>query len=115
MKDELLMQSAFGKIFIDAKQTEFGVIRESSKPHPIELAGMHVFAEDGCGNYFVQMANKIYFWDHETGDQILLADSPEVFLNGCKEPTDVDMLTVKVESAWIDPEFAKLFGVSLKS
>jgi hypothetical protein len=51
------------------------------------------------------------FWDHETDELTTLADSWEVFENGCKEPESIALDESNVVSAWIDPEFAKQLGI----
>ena len=77
------------------------------------MRGLQVIAVDDCGNYFVNVQDRIYFWDHELGEREFLAKSLEEFLLGCVAPTEVELLPGQVESAWIDPEFAKQFGTKL--
>jgi hypothetical protein len=106
------MDSSFGKVFINSYGEEFGVIRETNPPYPDEISKYEVIAEDECGNYFTLEFGKVCFWEHETNNRIVLANSIKNFIVGCSQPSDVELKPEEVESAWIDPDFAKQFSVS---
>ena len=79
--------------------------------YSIETCGLP-FAEDSSGNLYTTKNNgKIYFWDHETDDTVLIANSYEDLLGGLKEPSSIELREDQVKSVWIDPEFAKQFGI----
>ncbi|MBT8292314.1 MAG: SMI1/KNR4 family protein [Eudoraea sp.] len=108
------MNEAYGKVFTTSEGEEFGIIREAKAPFPEELSKMKVTAEDECGNYFIVIDGKVAFWDHETSEKIILANSIEEFISGCAEPSKVELKPGQVESVWIDPEFAKEMGIDEK-
>jgi len=108
------MKSAFGKIFTDSNGSEYGVIRQAEAPFPTELTSSEVLAEDGCGNYFIVSSNSICFWDHETANAKPLTGSLSEFIAGCSVPVEVELKQEQVESVWVDPEFAKQFGIKPK-
>jgi len=109
------MNKIYGKIFKTNKGEEFGIIREASAPFPDEIASQNVLAEDGSGNFFLLKKEGIYFWDHETNKKMLLAVSIEEFISGCVEPSENELQPGQVESVWVDPEFAKEFGVEVRN
>jgi hypothetical protein len=102
-----------GLVFYDSElKREYGAIRpiegEVRSPSP----SMEPFAEDECGNLFVVDQNgKIHFWDHEVDELILLAGDFEWFTGNCVKLPEVKLKDSDVESAWIDPEFAKSLGI----
>ena len=108
------MNRAFSKVFISEKGIEFGIIRKASLPFPSELDGAKVLAEDESGNYFIEVNEAIYFWDHETLETEFLASSLDNFISGCAEPETVVLIPEQVESVWVDPEFAKQFVIKSK-
>lgn len=108
------MNRAFTKVFISESGTEYGVIRKASAPFPEELHGSNILAEDESGNYFIKVHEGIYFWDHETGESNLLANFIDEFVSGCSAPKDVELVPEQIESVWVDPEFAKQFGIKTK-
>ena len=111
----LNMNRAFSKVFISEEGLEFGIIRKATPPFPIELGGGKVLAEDESGNYFIEVNETIYFWDHETSKTEFLASSLDKFISGCAQPEAVVLNPDQVESVWVDPEFAKQFGIKPKS
>jgi hypothetical protein len=108
------MNRAFGKVFKSENGVEYGIIRKAELPFPKDLSTSNVFAEDDCGNYFVLLNEAVYFWDHETGENEILSGSVNDFVSGCSFPEEVELELGQVESAWIDPEFAKQFGIKTK-
>ena len=108
------MNRTFGLVFINSRGEEFGGIRETNPPYPDEILEYKIIAEDESGNYFTLESDKVCFWDHETNDSIILANSISDFIEGCSQPSAVELKPEQVESAWIDPDFAKQFGVSKK-
>ncbi len=69
------------------------------------------FAYDDCGNIFTIKNSKIYFWDHETDEIILISMNWEEFVLGCTEPEEIELDEEQSGSVWIDPEFAKEQGI----
>jgi hypothetical protein len=108
------MKRAFGNVFTSQNGVEYGVIRKFEGNSPTEISGAKVLAEDECGNYFLDMGGSILFWDHETNEHLLLANSLDDFIAGCATPLVVDLKSEQVESAWVDPEFAQKFGIEPK-
>ena len=108
------MDRIFGKVFVAGEGEEFGVFREASGTLPAEIQGQHVLVEDGCGNYVLELDGAIYFWDHELGTQRWLAKSLDEFIQGCRDPEEVELEPGQVNSVWVDPEFAKEFGLDKK-
>lgn len=108
------MNRAFAKVFISEEGVAFGIIRKATLPFPNELSGEKVLAEDESGNYFIEVNEAIYFWDHETSETVFLASSLDNFISGCVEPETVLLNPDQVESVWVDPEFAKQFGIKPK-
>jgi len=108
------MKSAYGKIYKDAGGEEFGIIREANPPYPVELSNVNVLAEDECGNYFIEIAGEVLFWDHETNEQKILSSSVSEFISGCEALSEVELEPGQVESVWVDPEFAAKFGIKSK-
>jgi hypothetical protein len=73
-------------------------------------------AEDSCGNYFATTGDgALWFWDHETDDVVLLADSMEDFMRHCSVPPSIELDPGQVKSAWVDPEFARKCGLAAPS
>ena len=97
------------KIFKSIAGEEFGVIGElqGALPPSFDTKIYTPFAEDECGNYFIERCGEISFWDHETAEFIKLASSIDDFLNALSVPDVTCLDTAKVKSAWIDPEFAE--------
>tara|TARA_B100001063_G_scaffold246635_1_gene286680 strand:- start:2371 stop:2700 length:330 start_codon:yes stop_codon:yes gene_type:complete len=108
------MNRAFGKVFKSETGVEYGVIRKAKEPFPEVLSTSNVLAEDDCGNYFVLLNEAVCFWDHETGENHFLSGSVNDFVSRCSAPEEVELELGQVESAWIDPEFAKQFGIKSK-
>ena len=59
-----------GKVFRSANGEEFGIIcrLDSSVPPEVAERSFVAFAEDECGNFFVQRNGAIAFWNHETDE-----------------------------------------------
>lgn len=108
------MNRVFAKVFISEKGVAFGIIREASPPFPSALAEKKILAEDESGNYFIEVNGAAHFWDHETTESEFVASSLHKFISGCTEPEAVELKPDQVESVWIDPEFAKQFGIKPK-
>lgn len=108
------MNRAFTKVFISESGTEYGVIRKASAPFPEALQSTNILAEDESGNYFIEVNEAIYFWDHETSETEFLASSLDNFISGCAEHETAVLNPEQVESVWVDPEFAKQFGIKTK-
>lgn len=108
------MKRAFGKVFISQNGMEYGAIRKCEGNYPLEISGATVLAEDESGNYFLDMNGAIFFWDHETSEHVYLTNSLDDFIAGCATPSVVDLKPEQIESAWIDPEFAKQFSIKPK-
>ena len=70
------------------------------------------FAYDDCGNIFTIKNYKIFFWDHEIDEIILISNSWEEFISGCTEPEEIELDEDQIISGWVDPEFAKEQGMS---
>ena len=100
-----------GKAVLGSDGIEYGLIRLTNKPYPDELVDIDVLAEDECGNYFLLINARIYFWDHETGVKTEIAKSLGEFKKSCFKPADVSLNEDDISSAWIDPEFAKERGI----
>ena len=110
------LEMVAGKVFTNPHTLEtYGAIRAvdgAAAAHPASTLGYVPFAEDGCGNAFVQGSDgSIRFWDHETDGVILLADGWGAFVAGCHAPQPIELDSSRVESVWIDPDFAKKFGL----
>ena len=109
------VREVIGKVFKHPKTgEEYGVIRSAEKDGnlPNEICNGELLATDECGNYFIiDSKSCIHFWDHETNYQTYLAKDLEEFLKYCVESEPLDSVNVKVESVWIDPEFAKMHGL----
>ncbi|MCV6623867.1 MAG: hypothetical protein OIF51_19195 [Cellvibrionaceae bacterium] len=108
------MNRAFGKVFKSDSGVEYGVIREAKEPFPKGLSSSSILAEDCCGNYFVLLNEAVCFWDHETTESVFLSESVNDFVSVCTALGEVELEHGQVESAWIDPEFAKQFGINTK-
>jgi hypothetical protein len=110
------LDAIVGKDFTTTKSAEtYGTIRAfDSNPaaHPASAVGYVPFAEDECGNAFVQAPDGgIWFWDHETDQVTLLAADWSAFVGRCHAPIPVELDPSQVKSVWVDPEFAKKFGL----
>jgi len=108
------MNRAFGKVFKSETGVEYGVIRKAKEPFPEVLSTLNVLAEDDCGNYFVLLNGCVFFWDHETEESEVLSDSISDFVSRCSAAEEVELEPGQIESVWIDPEFAKQFGIKSK-
>lgn len=108
------MNRIFGNIFKANDGSEYGVIRETEPPFPDDLSRFEVIAEDEDGNYFIKVAGEIHFWDHEIGKTEAIATSIEEFIAGCIAPQELKIEPDQVKSVWVDPEFAKQFGIDPK-
>lgn len=108
------MKQIYGKVFRSSSGSEYGIIRKTTEPLPEELSESDVIAEDECGNYFVQANLEVHFWDHETRESTVLARSINEFIAGCIAPSEMELEPGQVESVWVDPEFAKRFGIDPK-
>ncbi|MFM2477720.1 SMI1/KNR4 family protein [Celerinatantimonas sp. MCCC 1A17872] len=109
------MNRAFGKVFKSENGIGYGVIRKTKEPFPEVLSASEVLAEDDCGNYLVLLNDAVCFWDHETNEIEVLSNSIDEFVSRCSTPEEVELEPGQVESAWIDPKFAKKFGITSKS
>ena len=107
----LNMDNIYGKVFKLNDENEFGIIRKAIEPYPHSFSGSDVLAEDECGNYFILKNQRVVFWDHETSEELILANDIEEFITGCTTPTEATLESGQVESTWVDPEFAKKFGI----
>ena len=107
-----MINRVFGKMFKDNRGNEFGVIREAHSPFSDDLSGYDVLAEDDCGNYFVIVSNCIFFWDHETNKMTELSKTLDEFVSNCFDASDIELDPNEVISVWVDPEFAKEFGIN---
>jgi hypothetical protein len=115
MKD---LSAIFGKQF-DSKLTgaSYGVFRDCGTDLPANFS-VGKFGtpqtEDGCGNLVTEMQDgSICFWDHETDELTVIANSWEEFAIGCVPPREVKLEPGQVESAWVNPEFAKKMGIAV--
>lgn len=108
------MKPIFGKVFRTKDGSEYGIIRKTKEPFPEELSKSDLIAEDECGNYFIQENFEVHFWDHETSESTVLAHSIKEFIAGCVYPSEVELESGQVKSVWVDPEFAKKFGIDPK-
>ena len=104
-----------GKIFVDNNNENFGTIRHFSGTIPPEsnIEKDRPIAEDDCGNLFVLRNETVCFWDHETNEITELARNIFDFKNSCIEPPEVELDQNQIESVWVDPEFAKEFGIDV--
>lgn len=110
------LDPAIGKVFLNPTTNEcYGTIRIKESGTWFEnLDGVKfpVLAEDGCGNYFTtNETGSILFWDHETDDSIVLADSVPDFLTHCVDPQTIKLPPHTVKSVWVNPAFAKSHGI----
>jgi hypothetical protein len=103
------IEKVVGKVFRSANGEVFGQIRrlEGTSPSEIALHSCNAFAEDECGNYFVESDSFVGFWDHETNEITKLAGSVKEFLDRLVFPKDVSLHPGQVVSAWIDHEFLR--------
>ncbi len=111
---ELDLGRVLGKVFTSPSSGRtYGVIRELQGKPPVDFpTGWTPAAEDECGNYFaVSAAGAVGFWDHETGEIELIADSVLRLYENSAAPGDVELKPGQVKSAWIDPEFARKLGL----
>jgi hypothetical protein len=100
-----------GKIFRSRDGDEYGVIRAVFGPVPSDLQGQ-ALAEDGCGNFFVLLkSGAVAFWDHESSETTLLVESLAHFVSALVFPEPVALREGQVKSVWIEPDFAKQFGL----
>ncbi len=112
------ISALLGKIFTAKSGEVFGPLRKIAGKLPKELIVNTVvqpIAEDSCGNYFALKGGEVLFWDHELSKFIHLAPSTEEFSLGCSEASEILLEKNQVESVWVDPEFAKEFGLNEKS
>jgi hypothetical protein len=101
-----LTGDSYGPIRLPDAPTNFATVDGSSLPE---------LAEDPCGNYFTIRADgAVWFWDHETDDLVLLANSVSEFVVHCTDPP-VELRPGQVKSVWIDPAFAKSIGKKVPS
>lgn len=105
------VNKTFGKVFRSQDGESLGLIRNTNGPFPAEIKNENIFAEDECGNYFLERTGAVLFWDHETSETIKLSNSMDEFVAGCVVPEGVELEPENVISAWIDPEFAKQHGI----
>ena len=74
------------------------------------------FAGDSSGNLFTQRNDKkVYFWDHEIDEILMIAASFDELYAGVVEPASIELQEGQVKSVWIDPEFAKQLGIEVPS
>ncbi len=70
--------------------------------------------DEACGNYITKKADdRIFYWDHETDQTVLIADNLQQVIDDSHEPEEVEFDESKVESVWICPEFAKSMGIEV--
>lgn len=117
MKD---ISSIKGKEFVSPiTKISYGIHEAFSGPLPEGLSAEifgQPFAWDGCGNLFTENDKKeICFWDHETDELLVIAETWDAFHSGCVEPKSVELEEGQVISAWIDPEFARQLGIDVPS
>ncbi len=110
------ISEAVGKDYLSPKTKEaYTILAAFDGSYPAEYSETEngkPIAEDGCGNLITTKENKaVYFWDHETDETTLIADSIEEIIEEAKDPEPVDFDESKVESSWIDPSFAKEMGI----
>jgi hypothetical protein len=105
----MFLDSSIGKLFRSESGLTFGPLRSVVGRLPDVLRFVHgdTFAADDCGNYFVTQNARVLFWDHETGEFNLLADSTQDFFARLEEPRSAVLKPGQVKRAWIDPTFAK--------
>jgi hypothetical protein len=106
------MNRIFGKVFKDDVGNEFGVIRKTTLPFPEDISEYEVIAEDECGNYFLNISDCIIFWDHETNTKVELSKTLHEFISKCTQPSEIELDPSDIISVWVDPDFAKEFGIS---
>ena len=103
-----------GKNFVTDAGEWYGTIRDIRLPLSPEFNfGEAVpFAEDGCGNFFLLDKGSVLFWDHETDEVTELTTDFEDFRRRCtEEEPDIELNKDQIISVWIDPEFAKEYGL----
>lgn len=65
-----------------------------------------IFGEDDCGNEYLKARDgEVFFWDHETEDIRLLAESIPAFLSALRPQPEVKLKPAQVKKVWIDPAF----------
>lgn len=107
----MLVAELEGKVFRSPTGDEYGVIRAFQGLRPEDLEG-EVLAEDGSGNFFVLLRSGVVaFWDHETNETTLLAESLASFASALLTPAPVVLREGQVKSVWVDPELAKELGL----
>jgi hypothetical protein len=68
--------------------------------------GLLIMGEDSCGNQFLySREGLVLFRDHETDDEIVLADSLVAFLDSLSPPKPVQLEPGQVIRVWVSPEF----------
>jgi len=75
--------------------------------HAFTKAHAEPFAQDSCGNFFVQHDDRrVGFWDHETNEITWLAEDEKSFaaMLTNKGP-EVELKPEQVISVWVDPAF----------
>ena len=107
------IQSMMGLVFRDSRGNEFGCIHKlgASIPNELQVSSFNAFAEDESGNYFVKSGSSVGFWDHETHEVTVLANSESEFLSGISPPSSVSLSPGQVKAAWLDPTFAASLGI----
>ncbi len=110
------IQEILGMVFTSPTSGhEYGVVRDlkaETTPDFFASSSWAPFAEDDCGNFFAMSPEgRIAFWDHETDQVEVLAESFQNFCAHCSEQKEVELRDDQVKSAWIDPEFAKQLGL----
>ena len=113
-----ILDAVLGKVFIHLVTKEgYGPIRLSPSPTKfsrLDGTSFASLAEDVCGNYFTATGDgKVWFWDHETDDLVLLASSESEFVAHCADSPPVELDPNQVKSVWINPAFAKSLGMKV--
>ena len=96
--------------FIPARE----VLRERERIENLASRAFPIAWAEGGNFVLIDMnaGGEVQFWDHETGDITMLANSFDSFLSALR-PFDVDDIELKpgqVKSVWVDPDFLKNLG-----
>jgi hypothetical protein len=100
-----------GKVFRAHSGDECGPLRPAESSFPADIASPP-FATDSCGNYFlVDLSGAVLFWDHETSELTVLAETWNLFVAALHIPEVVELKPGQVKRVWVDPEFAAKHGL----
>ncbi len=65
-----------------------------------------VFGEDDCGNEYLRAHDdRVFFWDHETGETRQVAESLPAFLGALGPQPEIKLKPGQVKKVSIDPAF----------